>query len=147
MTLLDTDNKGLVTRLVRLGGTLLVVSMELGGPEVALDDMGVVAPPLTDELLAEGDGTALEEALGESDAVLDETPPTLLGDDVDTPAEVVLGKPDDELDAEALIDIEMLLVDSVELAGEGEVNGWLDVDAEIVDSGYGPMSLELAVGD
>ena len=60
---------------------------------------------------------------------------------MDAPAEVVLGRPDDMLDTEAPIDMEMLLVANVELLKGGDVNGWLDDDA--VDSGYGPIWLEL----
>ena len=56
---------------------------------------------------------------------------------MDAPAEVVLGRPDDMLDTEAPIDMEMLLVANVELLKGGDVNGWLADDA--VDSGYGPI--------
>ena len=78
--------------------------------------------------------------------MLDAEPLALLRGDVDTPSEVVLGRLGDTLVTEALIDIEMLLVINVELLRGGEVNGRLDDDT--VDSGYGPIWLELdAVAD
>jgi len=73
--------------------------------------------------------------------VLDKELLMLFSDGVDTSAEVVLGRPGDKLDAETPIDMEMLLVVNVELPRGGDVNGWLDADT--VDSGYGPIWLEL----
>lgn len=111
---------------------------------MALEDMDVTEPPSRDELLPEIVEAPLEEALGRLEIVLETRPLTLLRDG-DTPTEVVLARPGDMLDTEALIDIdidiEMLLLVNVELPRGGEVNGWLDEDT--VDSGYGPMSLEL----
>lgn len=104
---------------------------------MALEDVDVTAPSLRDELLTESVEATLEEALGWLDSVLDTGPLALLKGDVDTPAEVVLGKPDDTLDTEAPTDVEMLLVVNAELLRGGEVNGWLDYDT--VDSGYGPV--------
>jgi hypothetical protein len=105
---------------------------------VTLGDVDVVAPTSRDELLPETVEKPLEEALGKLDSVLDAEPPTLLEGEVGVPAEVVLGRPGEMLDP---IDIEMLLVAKVELLRGGDVNGWLDDDT--VDSGYGPIWLEL----
>jgi hypothetical protein len=108
---------------------------------VALEDADVRAPPVSDELLPEIVEAPLEEALGRLESVLGPRLLTLLRSSVDAPAEVVLGRLGDTLDEEAPIDTEMLLVVTVELPGGGEVNGWLDEDT--VDSGYGPIALEL----
>lgn len=108
---------------------------------MTLGGIDVVAPTSRDELLAESVAKPLEEALGRLDGMLDAEPPTLLEGEVDAPVEGVLGRPGDMLDIEAPIDIEMLLVAKVALIIGGDMNGWLDDDA--VDSGYGPIWLEL----
>jgi hypothetical protein len=90
---------------------------------------------LKDELLVEIVCTLPEEAIDEPNIVLEERPLILPIDDVDPPAEEVLGVLEvavdaEPIDTEALIDMEALLVVDVVLPKGGEVNGWLMVDIE-----------------
>ena len=98
-------------------------------------DVTVEKLALKDELLVRIVCTLLEEAIDEPDIVLDEGPLMLPIDDVDPPAEEVLGVLEvaveaEASDTEALIDMETLLVVDVVLPKGGEVNGWLVVDIE-----------------
>ena len=143
-TLLEANDEGLTIMLVGVVEVLLVVPPYTGGIEVA--EVGVVTPAMTDELLAEIDCTLLEvatvelvadedctllgRAIVELESVLDVgllMPP---GDRVDAPAEEVLVKPGVEIDTEAPVNIETLLVVNVELPREGEMDDWLVADVE-----------------
>jgi len=159
-TLLEANDEGLTIMLVGVVEVLLVVPPYTGGIEVAevgvvtpamtdellaeidctllevatvelvADEDCTLLGRAIVELVADEDCTLLGRAIVELESVLDVgllMPP---GDRVDAPAEEVLVKPGVEIDTEAPVDTETLLVVNVELPREGEMDDWLVADVE-----------------